>query len=340
MLRLPALVAALVVAVPLLSACECPPWASCPGSPVPTERVTLLLGFRPDVQFAPFYLAQQEGYYADAGLEVEIEHHQSPDVIRLVASGQAQFGVADATDVMISRSQGITLRYAATLYERFPVAIIGPAGEVPEDPVGLEGRSIGTPGQFGSSWHALLALLDAAGLGPDDVQIREYPQFNQSEGLLNGDVELITGFRNNEPLRLEAAGVEPELLILDEVAPLPGPGIVVGDALIADRPDLVRAFVEATLRGVQAVIDDVDAGMAAATQAVPAIREDPDTARAVLEATLELWADEEGSASGRVDLARWEEALELMRRLGFVEGEVRLDEMVWDAGQGAAARSP
>jgi NitT/TauT family transport system substrate-binding protein len=94
------------------------------GSPAEGEEVTLLLGFRPDVQFAPFYVAQQEGYYAEAGMEVTIEHRQSPDVIRLVASGQAQFGVADATDVMISRDQRITLQYVATLYDRFPVAII------------------------------------------------------------------------------------------------------------------------------------------------------------------------------------------------------------------------
>ena len=68
--------------------------------------VTLLLGFRPDVQFAPFYVAQQEGYFADAGLEVTIEHQPAPRVQRLVADGQAEFGVADATDVMIARTSG------------------------------------------------------------------------------------------------------------------------------------------------------------------------------------------------------------------------------------------
>lgn len=321
---LPPLLASLLLSVPILASCECPPFASCPGPSA--QGVTLLLGFRPDVQFAPFYVAQQEGLYADAGLSVTIEHRQSPDVIRLVAAGQAEFGVADATDVMISRSQGITLRYVATLYEQFPVAIIGPAGEVPSDPAGLAGRRIGTPGRFGSSWHALLALLDAAGLEGGDVEIREYPQFNQAEGLLAGDVELITGFRNNEPLRLEAAGMVPELLTLDEVAPLPGPGIVVGDALLRDRPELVEAFVTATLDGLLSVIGDVDRGLRAAEEAVPAIAEDRQTARAVLEATLELWRTE-GGAVGRVDLDRWEEALAIMRRLGFVTEQVTVDEM-------------
>src|SRR5918995_7237389 len=230
-----------------------------PPSPAPSasglRQVTLLLGFRPDVQFAPFYVAQQEGYYADAGLEVTIEHQQAPDVQRLVADGQAEFGVADATDVMIARTSGIPIRYVSTLYQSFPVALIGEEGTVPEDPAGLEGLRIGTPGQFGSSWHALLALLDAGGLTPDDVTIRDYPQFNQVEGLLNGDVDLITGFRANEPLRLEAQGLDIQTMTVDDFAPLPGPGIVVGDELLDAHPDTVRHFAAAVVRA-QNIIDE------------------------------------------------------------------------------------
>src|SRR5918992_1435025 len=134
----------------VLVACQGP--SPSPSAPADLRPVTLLLGFRPDVQFAPFYVAQQEGFYADAGLEVTIEHHPAPDVQRLVADGQAEFGVADATDVMIARTAGIPIRYISTLYQRFPVALIGPAGEVPADPARLAGLRIGTPGVFGSSW--------------------------------------------------------------------------------------------------------------------------------------------------------------------------------------------
>src|SRR5688500_12475808 len=199
-----------------------PPASTSASASAELRPVTLLLGFRPDVQFAPFYVAQQEGYYADAGLDVEIEHRQAPDVQRLVADGQAEFGVADATDVMIARTAGIPIRYVSTLYQSFPVALIGEAGDVPTDPEGLAGTTIGTPGRFGSSWHALLALLDAGGLTEDDVTIREYPQFNQVDGLSNGDVDLITGFVNNEPLRHEARGTDVGVLIADQEAPLPG----------------------------------------------------------------------------------------------------------------------
>lgn len=312
-----------------LAATACAPSGSTGTAGVgpPQRAVTLLLGFRPDVQFAPFYVAQQEGYYADAGLDVTIEHAQAPDVQRLVAAGEAEFGVADATDVMIARTSGIPIRYVSVLFQSFPVALIGAAGEVPSDPAGLAGLRIGTPGMFGSSWHALLALLDAGGLSAEDVTVREYPQFNQVDGLTNADVDLITGFRNNEPLRLEARGVPVDLLTVDDVAPLPGPGLIVGDELLAADPDLVRAFAEATARAQEAVIADPDLGFAAAEAAVPAIAEDPQTARAVLEATVELWAGD-GFDAGRIDLGLWETGYTTMERLGFIDGSVPLDEMV------------
>jgi NitT/TauT family transport system substrate-binding protein len=294
---------------------------------VALRGVTLLLGYQPDVQFAPFYVAQQEGFYADAGLAVTIEHKDAPDVQRLVADGDAEFGVADATDVMIARTSGIPIRYVSTLYQSFPVALIGPAGDVPNDPAELEGLTIGTPGRFGSSWHALLALLDAGGLTEDDITVREYPQFNQVDGLANGDVDLVTGFRNNDALRLETRGIEVDLLTIDNVAPLPGPGVIVGDALLADDPELARAFAQATAAAQAAVIEDPDLGFAAAEEEVSSIAEDPDTARAVLDATVELWAGD-GFADGRIDTALWERGYATLQRLGFIDGSVAIEEMI------------
>jgi NitT/TauT family transport system substrate-binding protein len=309
----------------ILAACQ-PPGSADQTQTSELRQVTLLLGFRPDVQFAPFYVAQREGFYADAGLEVTIDHQQAPDVQRLVADGQAEFGVADATDVMIARTQQIPIKYVSTLYQSFPVALIGDSSVVPAEPSGLDGMTIGTPGRFGSSWHALLALLDAGGLTEEDVTIREYPQFNQVDGLSNGDVELITGFRNNEPLRLEDRGIDIGLLTVDDVVPLPGPGVIVGDELLADEPDLVRSFIDATAAAQAAVIADPDLGFAAAEASVPTIAEDPEVARAVLDATVELW-EGDGFANGAIDQETWAAGYVTMVNLGLIDGSAPLEEM-------------
>ena len=325
-MSVPRLSALLLVASIALGGCIGESSPSAAASDAELTDVLLLLGYQPDVQFAPFYVAQQDGFYADAGLNVSIEHRDAPDVQRLVADGDAEFGVADATDVMIARTTGIPVRYVSTLYQSFPVALIGPAGDVPTDPAGLEGLTIGTPGRFGSSWHALLALLDAGGLTVDDITVREYPQFNQVDGLANGDVDLVTGFRNNDALRLEARGIEVDLLTIDDVAPLPGPGVIVGDALLADEPELARAFAEATAAAQAAVIEDPDLGFAAAEEQVSSIDEDPETARAVLDATVELWAGD-GFADGRIDTTLWEGGYATLQRLGLIDGSVPIEEM-------------
>jgi NitT/TauT family transport system substrate-binding protein len=307
--------------------------AGCGPAPSPSRSasvqalrpVTLLLGFRPDVQFAPFYLAKQEGYFADAGMEVTIEH--STDVLRLVADGQAEFGVADATDVMVGRTSGIPVKYVSTLYDRFPVALIGSPEVVPAQPAGLAGLRIGTPGEFGSSWHALLALLDAGGLTPDDVTIREYPQFNQVEGLLNGDVDIITGFRVNEPLQLQARGFEVELLTVDDFAPLPGPGVVVGDELLAADRELVAAFANALLAAQEAIAADPQLGLDAAIAEVPAIGEDPETAMAVLQASVDAWLGDQERFSGGINDTAWDSGYDILVRLGLIDGSVPLREM-------------
>ena len=304
---------------------------ACAASPSPSvalKPVTLLLGFRPDVQFAPFYLAQQEGYYADIGLNVTIEYKSDADLVRLVADGQAEFGVADATDVMISRSSGIPIKYVETIYGLFPVALIGPKGEVPTTAAGLAGKRIGTPGKYGSSWHTLLALLNAGGLTEADVTIREYPQFNQVDGLLNGDVDLITGFRNNEPLRVAAQGMQVDLLTVEQIAPLPGPGLIVGDKLLRSDPTMVAEFAAATLRAERVIAGDPQKGLDAAIVTVPAIASDKDTALAVLNATIELWKGGGSEPSAVINDEVWTKGYETMKRLGFIDGSVPLAEMI------------
>jgi hypothetical protein len=75
------------------------------------------------------------------------------------------------------------------------------------------------------------------------------------------------------------------------------------------------------------VIEDPDLGFAAAEAEVPTIAEDPEVARAVLDATIELWRGDE-FASGRIPEELWASGYGTMERLGFIDGSVPLDEMI------------
>ena len=145
--------------------------ASPDGSVEPSQipvALTVGLGFIPSVQFAQFYLADQAGYYEDAGLDVTFRHGTDYDVIALVGQGELDLGLADGTSVIPAVSNAIPIKYVATIYGRFPSIVFAKASSGIAKAGDLQGRKLGIPGRFGSSWIMLQALLKSADLTPDD----------------------------------------------------------------------------------------------------------------------------------------------------------------------------
>src|SRR5688572_6806345 len=115
----------------------------------PGTALTVGLGYIPSVQFAPFYRAQQQGYYRDAGLEVTFQNQIDPNLITLVGQGAVDIGLADGTSVIPAAGQGIPIRFAGTIYARFPNVVITPAESGIVDAAGLTGSRLGIPGRYG-----------------------------------------------------------------------------------------------------------------------------------------------------------------------------------------------
>jgi NitT/TauT family transport system substrate-binding protein len=311
-----AFLSAFVLAV-VLGACQL-------GQPGATGRpvsLTVGLGYLPSVQFAQFYRAQQQGYYRELGLEVTFENRIDPDLITLVGQGAIDLGMGDGTSVIAAVGQGIPVRYAATIYARFPSVVYAPADSGITVPADLEGRSLGIPGRFGSSWIMLQAMLASAGLTPDDLDVRLYPDFGQMVGLRERQVEAATGFANNEPVQLELEGFPVNVLRVDEITPLPGPGLVVGAATLRDKAPALRAFVAATLRAMEEIAADPTLGLDAAVVAVPELEQDRTRQLAVLEATIEMWHSpytlEHGL--GAIDRGAWAESIDFVGTLPDME---------------------
>ena len=141
-------------------------------------------------------------------------------------------------------------------------------------------------------------------------------------------MDLITGFRNNEPLRLAAKGMRVDLLTVEQIAPLPGPGLIAGDPLLNSDAREVAKFAAATLRAETLIAGNPQQGLDAAVVAVPAIADDRATALAVLQATIELWRGGASTPSGSINDAVWTSGYKTMRELGFIDGSVPLDEMI------------
>jgi NitT/TauT family transport system substrate-binding protein len=303
------------------------------ATPAPANQLTVGLGFIPSVQFAPFYLADRAGYYRNEGLAVTFQNKIDPELITLVGRGTVDLGIADGTSVIPAVSQGIPIRYIATVYATNPSIVFAKASSGITSPADLAGTSVGIPGRYGSSWIVLQALLDSADLSVDDVEIIEYPDFTQRAAVQAGEVQAATGFANNEPVQLQLGGETPVVLHVDEFVALPGPGIIVGEGMIQGRRDVVAAFIRATLRAMAEIVEEPDTGLEAAIAAVPELGQDRATQSAVLRATVEVWQSDLTRAEGlgTIDRTGWEESIDYMTGLDLVPNPVTPDDLVDDS---------
>ncbi|WP_210769106.1 ABC transporter substrate-binding protein [Ruania alkalisoli] len=234
----------------------------------PQHSLTIGLTYVPNVQFAPFYLAEQQGYFDEAGVDVTLRHHgESEDLFGALAAGTEQVVVAGGDEIMVARDAGVPVRSIATLYESYPVALIVPADSDIATPADLVGRTVGVPGPFGETWFGLLAMLDQAGLTDEDVQI-EHIGFTQQSALSEGHVDAVMGYQNNDVPQFAATGLDVRAVPLGEV-PLVGIGLGTTDELTQTQPEALRAVIGAVGRALADIAADPRSGVDAAIEAIP-----------------------------------------------------------------------
>lgn len=224
---------------------------------------TLFLTFVPNVQFAPVYVAIEQGYFADAGLNVSVMHGDEPDGVNLIAAGELNFGIISGEQVIQARAQERPVVFVYEWFQSYPVGV----AYDPDSGIGtvadLQGRRVGIPGLFGASLSGSIALLSSADLSTDDVQL-EVIGFNAPEVLCLGAVEAAVVYINNEPLQVQQRIDSGDCPALDSVSVLPvsdavdmvSNGLVTSEALISESPELVQAMVNAFDLGLRATLSN------------------------------------------------------------------------------------
>jgi NitT/TauT family transport system substrate-binding protein len=207
----------------------------------------------------------------------------------------------------------------ATIYAQFPNVVIAPANGGITTAADLKGKTLGIPGAYGSSWIMLQALLSSADLTTSDIVERDYPDYGQGVALQQGQVQTATAFRNNEVVQLGLAGFQTTQLTVDDVVPLPGPGLIVSTATLAAKHDALAAFVAATLRAMREIQDDPQVGLDDTITAVPDLgnASSQATQLAILKATIELWRSSttDSKGLGAIDEGGWNYSLSFMEDL-------------------------
>jgi NitT/TauT family transport system substrate-binding protein len=265
-------------------------WTACgPKTPATLTPVRLPLGYIPNVQFAPLYVAVDRGYFRDAGVEVSFDYAFETDAVGLVGSNQLQFAVVSGEQVLLARAQGLPVVYVAAWYQQYPVSVVARADLDLGSPADLRGLTIGLPGTYGANYIGLRALLHAGGLSEADVTLDSIG-YTQVEALATGRDQAVSVYTANEPVQLRAQGIALSELRVADYVQLASNGLITNEQTIAQHPDLVRGMVAALLHGIADTLADPEAAFQVSTDYVEGLAQS-DTAvqKQVLSTSLELW---------------------------------------------------
>jgi len=235
------------------------------------EHVVVLLPAPPQLPaFAPLMIAKEQGYYADAGYDVEfITAKGGIDVAKQVGVGNAPLGVALGDAPVIVRANGVPVKSVALLGGGgFGVLVMRPEpglGKI-ED---LRGKKVAVMSFQEANYLALLGALATRGLSKSDVDIQAVGPGAVTSFVISGSVDACICTPDWEvDVRNAVPGTTS--IPLAETFPSLAQAILASDNTIAKRPDLVRAIVKATLKGMQVVTDDPAAAAKVYTKALPA----------------------------------------------------------------------
>lgn len=204
------------------------------------ESVTQVLNWTAEAEVGGNYAALHKGYYQEVGLDMTIIPG-GPKVspIQIVAAGKAKFGIAQAEDVLIAREEGIPLVAVAALFQESPGAMLFHKGAKIKEFTDLNNKVVYTvPGL--AVWEFIKKKYNLT------VQERSY---DPAQFAANPE-SVLSAFITNQPYSMEQQGIETDYLMLaDSGFDTFGNVIITMEDTVKKEPDLVKAYVQATIKG-------------------------------------------------------------------------------------------
>jgi len=298
------------------------PEPSAPSSS-PLIHIRLPLGYIPNVQFAPLYVAVEKGYFSQVGIDIEFDYSFETDAVALVGANELQFAVVSGDQVLLARAQGLPVVYVLAWYQDYPVSVVSKTGHAILTPEDLAGKKIGLPGLYGTSYIGLRALLNAAKLTESDV-ILDSIGYNQVAALVSDQEEAVVVYTTNEPVQLRSMGYQIDEIKVRDFAHLVSNGLITNEKTITLAPDLVRKMDQAILKGIADTITNPDEAYQICLKYVEGLAQaDQAIQKEVLTTSIDFWkADQPGYS----DPIAWQNTQQVLLDMGFLTKPVELNQ--------------
>jgi len=267
-----------------------------------------------------FMIAQEKGFYREAGLDVAIASGKgSGATAQLVASKATQFGFCDGYVVGNGVAKGMAIKSLGSVYRRNPAAVVVLANSGIMTPKDLEGKSIAmTAGS--AQFQQWPAFLKGAGIDGSKIQVVNIDPAGVGPALINGQVPAIGGFAQGYVPAIEIRGKK-EVRIFwfaDYGVNVVSNGIIVHQDLLKSDPNLVRTFVTPTIKGFLYGRQNPDEAVAIIKKYSETI--DPAITRREMELSWKTWVtpNTKDKPLGWASDVDWVETVKVLKQYGGV----------------------
>lgn len=300
----------------------CASQAAVEAPPQEMTHVRLPMGYIPNVQYAPFYVAVDQGFYAKNGIEIEFDYSFETDGVALVGANELPFAVVSGEQVLMARAQGLPVVYTMAWYGDFPVGVIAKRESGIASPQDLAGKRVGLPGLFGANYVGLRALLSQVGLQESDLTL-DAIGFNQVEALATDQEDAVVGYVANEPIQLQAQGYDVVVFPVADYVQLVSNGLLTNETMIRENPDLVRRMVQATLSGIRFTIAHPDDAYEISKKFVDGLEDaDIHVQKEILQTSIAMYQQD---PLGYTAPQAWENMQSVLLDMGLIDAPLDLE---------------